>query len=300
MAYTATVIHEGSRELNQQRPGELSTYEDSYAIVWSGAGGRALTDALGASGLPRPKITRGLSIQGATYVCMARQVAPHPDHPNDYTAKVLMAQRVQDDVPFVKVTRQAGVRLVDQYRRFSALPTDGAASFPPAVGDAVTGQAIDIAGNPAVRFRVPTQAITVEVMYDAAYAAFANSGNSVPDYNAENSTYAFKRNTAAILGWAKGKVLFEGADEATVDDIWRVRTYRFLADDWFHLEQRPALDIDGAPWLNTTATWADGTPVKQVGKVYWHQPYPDLAAFTSLLPAAVLAEVVNPTPVVTV
>lgn len=297
MAYTAILTHDGSRSLSRERPGELSQYADVGHLVYSGSGGVALADALGATGLPAPKSSRGLTLNGSSYVCMKVEVNPHPTHANDYVYKATYATRVNPEIPFVKVTRTAGVRLADQYRRFSALPTSGAASFPPVTADRITGTAIDINGTPAVRYRVPTQVITVEVMYDAPVVANAST-TAVPDYEAEAATYAFKRNSAAFLGWGIGKVLFEGADESPVDDIWRVRTFRFTADAWAHLEQRIALHINGGPILDVAAVWADGfsTAVKQTTRVYWYQPFPDLAAFASLVPAGVLSEIATPTP----
>lgn len=295
MAYTAQKVAKGSEHAQILRPGELSTIRHTYHLNYSGSGGTAIADALAASGLPLPKVSRLGNVLGRDFICMAvEDVALVDNHQSKYICQVLFGARTMPDVPYVKVTRVDGVRLVDRWRTGSGFPTDGTAAFPPTAAESVGGTALDIAGTPVVRYRVPTQRITVEVMHDATRLKH-DTGTGFHDYNAELSTYAYKRNTNPLLGWPKGKLIYEGGTESPVDDIWRVRSYNFLADDWYHLEQRPDMAPDGSPRLGASATW-DSTTVYQSAKAWWYQPFPSFAALEALLPTGVLSEYDNPGP----
>ncbi len=295
MAYTAQLV-KGSEDGMLLRPGELSTYRQRYQVLHNGSGGTLLEDAAAATGLPVPKVTRGKTIRGASFVCMALEsLVKRLDHASTYDAVAIFGARVFTDIPFVKITRSHGYRLVDVWVDPSAFPTDFAAAFPPTSAEQITGTKVDVNGVPVVRYRVPQQTITVEVMVDGP-AAKASAGSALVPVSTELDAYAFKRNSADFLGCKKGTLLFEGGDESTVDDIWRVRSYVFVFDQWGFMEQRPALAPDGSPMTGAYTTWPDGTQIYQATRAWWYQPYKTLTAFSSIVPAAVLAELDNPTP----
>lgn len=287
-----------SDTLSASMPGEISTFQQVGIFRSDGLGGSP-ADSWGvyfASEVPRPKaarLTTGTAWQ-KSFVCINTVVKQLPEDGKTWIVTITWATRQNYDACAMKPTRSAGARLVDRWRD-GAPPAAGAATWPPTAGDEVSGTKLDVRGTPQ-RIAVPQQTVIVETFFDATFLRQA-SGVAWPNYQSINATYAFKRNSAAYLGWDAGKLLFLGCDETGVHDIWRTLTWRFLADEWFHLEQRPRLEANGKVLCADSSTWPDGSTMFHASKVAWYQPYPGTADFREMFDSCTKAQIDNPTPV---
>lgn len=296
MAYTWTKIHD-TGPMKLAKPGEVSTYVEVFHVVSDGGVSDPQTqhDVRVLSECPIPKITRfgGTSLYfPQQFVCASVDISHIKGAPHQWLVTVAWETRFGLTC-WVKTSRFGSGRLAARFRDGNPL-ADGTAAWPPTATEQVTGTKLDYMGQP-FQIMVPQQRIVVETMFDAT-ALKVSTGSAIPDYQTINSTYAFKRNNAAFLGWAKGKVLFEGCSETGQDDIWRTITWNFLADDWFHLEQRPVLDINGKPITTAGSAWADGTVPLHCANVVWFQPFTGTAALSSLFDSCTSSEIASPTP----
>lgn len=93
------------------------------------------------------------------------------------------------------------------------------------------------------------------------------------------------RNSAAFFNFVPGSLLYLGADVTGTFTGSKVRlTHEFLADEWFHLRQAPARDVNGTVELFTLATLPNGKALRVAETVYWRQPFPDTKPFKSISP----------------
>ena len=87
------------------------------------------------------------------------------------------------------------------------------------------------------------------------------------------------RNSEVFFGGAVGKVVYVGARSRSVGiNRWAV-THEFLYDEWFHLVQIADRDQDGNIILETFVLEPGQDPITVAKRVFWRQPFPELADF---------------------
>lgn len=151
---------------------------------------------------------------------------------------------------------QVTFRRVELYREQDPTAASDAGSALAASGYA------DTEGKPRHRDIMQVK-IELQLVLNTAYPPAGYSG--YPNMaNADN--FLGKRNDAAWLGFPLGSVLVDGISVVPDRDEYIRLTYSLVYDPWFHMEQRPELDVDQNPEVNTSG---NADPVN------WYQPYPD-------------------------
>jgi len=296
MAGTFTVVElPTSGSITKMKPGEVSSL--SLVSLVQGSTGTTSADLYNywTQVLFRcPKTFRWTAdTQLYSYVLAAVEITPVPDAAYKWIVRETFTTR-DGCTCLAKVTRSAGARIVDRFRVVTVPTSTTIGAFPPTSSEMIAGTPIDMRGTPQ-KYPVVTQNIVVETMYEAAYVK-SNTSLAWPDYQSIATSAQFKRNSASFLGWNAGQVVFMGMDESPVDDLWRMCTWRFVADNWYHLEQRAAPEANGKVLVADTSTWADGTVMMHASKVLWYQPYPSTFDFMTLFDTCVQNELSNPKP----
>jgi hypothetical protein len=266
-------------------PGEVSTWSQEFLFVYSPASPMlTAADIMGDALVPKPA-TRHPTIP--QWVCRSVTVAPSGSSSQAWNVRVKWTTRVAfgSSAPWFRITRSTSARTAAGYRSgdiWSGVASDGTVAFPPT--SAIGGVKVDSNGVP-LQWKISQQTIVVEHLWDRTKnrAADAMSGAaSSPDPPSEwTSVYANARNNATFLGWPAGYVTYQGWTANQSPDEWLVVSHRFLADDWQHLEQRPAPTPAGTKLLDTGPTWV-GIATASAKTVVWYQPYPTTANLSNL------------------
>jgi|LakMenE01Jun11ns_1017448.scaffolds.fasta_scaffold9914762_5 hypothetical protein len=229
-------------------------------------------------------------------VCRSVEITPVPSSPLAWNVRVTWSTRRSKDGngsrPWYQITRTTQHRTAAMYRSgnaiFSGVPADGTVTYPPSAY--MGGNKVDVGGQP-LQVKIAQQLIQVDFLWDRTKNTANGLGGgfaSSPDPPTEwTSVYTNTRNNGTFLGWPAGYVTYLGFTSNHTTDEWMVVSHRFLADDWQHLEQRPAPNVAGAPpRLGLGLTWGTGATavqVRSVEYVVWYQPYETLENFATLL-----------------
>lgn len=193
---------------------------------------------------------------------------------------------------FCTCTRATVVRSTSLYRKGASFPTDGTVSF--SGGADIGGSRVDTNGK-AKTYEVPQQLITIEVQYDRT---LPSGGPAAEPPWATYTSYVGTRNLATFLGAPKGTLLYQGFQTAPIDSNYYRLSHTFLYDAWYHLEQIPAPNPSGEPFLiGGVSIGSPSFQILQVKDVVWLQKYDSFAAFSSIVTAAQLAALTAPEPV---
>lgn len=298
MGSFTTVELAGSRSYELgQIPGE-SSMQIVYLIKWTPATTEAPTEAevLAACPAPNTRIPSGI-YSGNVYLktMVIRSVNIEPVREQAYTFRVTVRASTrqfgfsgQND--FCTCTRATVVRSTSLYRKGAALPTDGTVVFSGASD--IGGDKVDTNGK-AKAYEVPQQLVTLEVQYDRTLPS--GSPLAEPPW-ATYTSYVGTRNNATFLGAPKGTMLYQGFQTAPIDSNYYRLSHTFLYDAWYHLEQIPAPNPSGEPFL-TAGVSLNGVPILQVAHVVYLQKYDSFTNFSAIVTAAQLLALTAPEPV---
>lgn len=301
MAYTSKVIEMPATDSVQiASPGEVMTWTQNLLFtatpsdpateppwcVW-----QVLADPLVPSVGLRYCGDRCEFDKTTKFVCRNVRAQPVPQSPYAWTIQVTWTTRDSYVIgrEYFKITRSTGFRTAGMYRNGDAIwtgvPSNGTVAYPPTSW--MGGTKVDMNGQP-VQLRVAQQSISVDILWDRTKMrstdAMAGAVDS-PDPPSEwTSVYCNTRNDASFLGWPAGYVTYLGWTASQSPDEWLVISHKFLADDWQHLEQRPAPNAAGKPFMTTANIGSSPSiPVQQHMHVFWYQPYVALTNFQNLL-----------------
>mgnify|MGYP003346678260 CR=1 FL=1 len=181
----------------------------------------------------------------------------------------------------LKANELISTRVIEQYRTWTTLPTDGSPSYPPSD---MGGTKVDWNGNPRQR-EIAQQTIQLEYTWDRTTSASTTATD--PSFASFVAAQG-KRNTDTIFGFVKGSLLYRGCQATLEEERWRL-VHVWVFDDIYHLVQLPLPNATGAPILLPGITVA-GQQILQADKVGWFQPYTDFVNWSTLLPTEVYNE----------
>lgn len=281
-----------SGRISDAMPGEERTWTQQFVYVNDE---EANLDAH----FVRQDVTTGVPFTGMRHpdkpiwVCRSVEVSPIPQSKFGYMISVRWSTRHVLDNPaeatastrqWFRITRSTSIRTVAQYRSGTAiwsaanLLANKNVTWPPTAD--IGGDKVDANGQPK-QLRVAQQTIDVSFLWDRTY----DSTNAIADgADPEQQTFdAFlnTRNNASFLGWQAGMVTYVGTTYNQAPDEWMVVTHKFIADEWYHLEQRAVPNIAGPPLLVAGTNWI-GMPMRQAEKVAWYQPFNSVVDFELL------------------
>lgn len=227
------------------------------------------------------------------FICRSVDVSPIPQSPRAWQVRITWSHRQPQDPanPYYRITRSTGFRSFAAFRGGAAIwtgvPTNGSVPYPPTAW--IGGDKLDANQQP-VTWRIAQQSIQVDITWDRTFnkSTDAVSGAVVgPDPpNEWTSIYCNTRNDKAFLGWPTGYVTYLGWTASPSPDETMIVSHKFLADDFQHLEQRPAPAAGGTgkPLLALGLSWGASPtiPVQSTAYVAWYQPFQELADFTNL------------------
>lgn len=225
------------------------------------------------------------------FVCRSVDLSPVPQSPQAWNIRVTWSSRRPRNAarPWFNLTRTTTYRTAPMYKGggsiFSGVPANGDMPYPPTAW--ITGTSVDANLQP-LQVKIAQQQIQVDILWDRSFQlaadALAGAAASHDPPSEWTSVYSASRNNSAFLGWPEGYVAYLGWTANESPDEWLVISHRFLADDWQHLEQRPAPNAAGKPLLATGPTWgtSPAIPTQSAAHVAWYQPYPVRTNFWAL------------------
>jgi hypothetical protein len=137
----------------------------------------------------------------------------------------------------------------------------------------------DIGGSPEDSAGEPVSAKITSVIFDSLQVI-----NGTPNWSLIE-TMAATRNSAPFLGIGTGKVLYVPNRSYPQSGNKYFVQHRFIAHPWFHMIQKPIMDIDRKVALGVgsfTLPSGEDVLVGHADAVYWVQPFPDLSDFNAL------------------
>lgn len=206
-----------------------------------------------------PLLGSSISIGTATAYLRSRRISPIRRSSKRAWSAQLEYGPAQADEDFTATGSRVDAIAVDTYRTNASLP---GSIDNPATTD-IGGTRIDTGGDP-VSHLVPRQELRV-----------TNYLSSVP-----YDTYAAvvgKRNSATFLGKPAGYLLYRGTTDTRVGLNRYEVTHEFVYDGLAHLRQKPKLDQDRQPIIEL-----DGGGIPRAKHVFWVQPFPNTADFSTL------------------
>lgn len=177
--------------------------------------------------------------------------------------------KLPDEPGYIDVSMEVVAEFTDLWRGWSSvsIPTDGTASDTNTTD--IGGNGLDLGGVPGTMLRRMNQ-ITIRAVMEGDPFEIVESANW--------SSFIGKRNSTTIFGDVKGKVLYEGASMATIRFKVVSVAHRFLADEYFHLQQVPNRHKNG-PRVGEPVVDSSNN---RVAAVYFRQPYTDFAEFRDM------------------
>lgn len=298
MATTTTQLGQNFR-FSCGKAGDLSTITRTFMHTSDGLGGSPTTMEAAYNAWPRkPKLFRVTLATNWGEFVLSNLTFQKVEGTGTYawTVTETFTSR-HGETCMAKVTRTAGTRNIQWFRRGASLPanmlTGGA--FPPTSAELITtGTKVDMRGTP-LNALGPQINFVVETMYEARYLK-ASTSKPWPDYELKAANFMLKRNSVGFMGLPAGSVVFVGMDENEVDDLWRIASYRFIWDLYGHLEQRVYPEVNGKALVADTSTFPTGDTMMHASKVYWYQPYPNTADLYDLFTQCVKDELITPSP----
>jgi len=223
-------------------------------------------------------------------VCRSVNMVPARERPYTWRVQATYSNPEMVDADmgvFARQTRTSGSRLMETYRTWTTLPTDGSPSYPPTD---IGGTKLDWNGNPRQR-EVAQQTIQLEYFWDRT-----TSGSDTATEPAFSTfiTNQGKRNTDVLFGCPKGSLLYRGCQATLENEVWRL-VHVWVFDNLYHLVQLPVPNATGAPILTAGITIA-GQQILQVTSVGWYQMYTDFVDFSTVLPADIYGELTKARP----
>lgn len=227
------------------------------------------------------------------FICRSVDVSPIPQSPRAWQVRITWSHRQPDVIsnPYYRITRSTSFRSFAAYRGDTAgssiwtgVPADGTVPYPPTSW--IAGAKLDVNMNP-LTWKIAQQSIQVDITWDRTFnkSTDAVSGATLgPDPPDEwTSIYCNTRNNAEFLGWPTGYVTYLGWTASPSPNETMIVSHKFLADDYYHLEQRPFPGESGTgqPMLDVGATWVT-FPTQSAKYVAWYQPYATLADYSNL------------------
>lgn len=120
----------------------------------------------------------------------------------------------------------------------------------------IGGTKVDRSGKP-VEQTVNSVTFKLSLVVDCSGTI---SGQTLTSLYDDIDTVRGKWNSATFLHWSANKLLCTAADVSHIRDEYYRASYSFLWDEWLLCDQKPNLDVDGYPIMDTN---------KQVKDVYW-------------------------------
>jgi len=270
-----------------------------YLVKWTSAGTDVPTELALIAFCPQPNTRIDSTIYGSssylkTMVIRSVDIQPIREQAYHYRVTVRASTRqygLTDQTDFCQCTRATIVRSTALYRKDPTIPTYGTVAF--SSGADIGGTAVDINGK-AKAYEVPQQIVTIEIQYDRTLSA---SSPAAEPLWATFTSYVGKRNDATFLGAPKGTLLYQGFQTAPIDSNYYRMSHTFLYDAWYHLEQIPAPNPSGEPFL--IAGVSIGSPpftILQLKDVVWLQKYDSFASFSGIITGSQLLSLTNPVP----
>lgn len=279
--------------------GEETTFTQVCTFVYDDATLKTVWDVLSDNVVPKqgqryvPPGTPANTDPRRRFICRSVDVSPIPESPRAWQVRITWSHRQPQDPtnPYYRITRSTGFRSFAAYRGGAAIwtgvPTNGSVPYPPTAW--IGGDKLDANQQP-VTWRIAQQSIQVDITWDRTFnkSTDAVSGAVLgPDPpNEWTSIYCNTRNNAAFLGWPIGYVTYLGWTASPSPDETMIVSHKFLADDFQHLEQRPAPAAGGTgkPLLALGLSWGASPtiPVQSTAYVAWYQPFQELTDFSNL------------------
>lgn len=94
-------------------------------------------------------------------------------------------------------------------------------------------------------------------------------------------SYVWKRNSTSFLDCEPGSVIYAGCSVNRIGERLFQYNHKFVYDQWFHMRQSPARDLNGDPYL---MSHPQSTLIKVCEYVRWIQPFPDLTELRNIDP----------------
>lgn len=279
--------------------GEETTFTQVCTYVYDDATLKTVWDVLSDNLVPKqgqryvPPGTPATNDPRRRFICRSVDVSPIPQSPRAWQVRITWSHRQPQDPtnPYYRITRSTGFRSFAAFRGGAAIwtgvPTNGSVPYPPTAW--IGGDKLDVNQQP-VTWRIAQQSIQVDITWDRTFnkSTDAVSGAVLgPDPpNEWTSIYCNTRNNAAFLGWPIGYVTYLGWTASPSPDETMIISHKFLADDFQHLEQRPAPAAGGTakPFISAGLSWgtSPSVPVHSAAYVAWYQPFQELTDFSNL------------------
>ena len=300
MTATVTVIElVDSRTWTWNQPGNESSVVCTYLASWLPNDPADVYPGdqiiLGDTNMPKPSRRPPTAVHAndaslVELVCRSVNMVPARERPYTWRVQATYSNPEMVDAAmgvFARQTRTSGSRLMETYRTWTTLPTDGSPSYPPSD---IGGTKLDWNGNPRQR-EVAQQTIQLEYFWDRT-----TSGSTTATEPAFSTfiTNQGKRNTDVLFGCPKGSLLYRGCQATLENEVWRL-VHVWVFDNLYHLVQLPVPNATGAPILTAGITIA-GQQILQVTSVGWYQMYTDFVDFSTVLPADIYGELTKARP----
>lgn len=281
----------GSRAWTIAQKGTESSVQCTYLVRWVPATTEAYpgdATVLGDANLPKPS-TRAPAALHATdpwikqMICRTVTLTPESSVPYAWNVQATYTTVLDpygNAGRYIRMTKSAGERTLGQYRTFTSIPSNGAATWPPVD---MAGTKLDLHGTPKP-LTVATETITLEYVHDRSAATTTPNEPNWYAFGAAQGT----RNSAAMFNntYQIGTLLYKGCQATLEQECWRlIHVWQF--DNLSHLEQVPCPNPTGNPVLAATGTFNGTTGFMQTQLVGWYQRYPTLSNSLTMLPADV-------------
>jgi hypothetical protein len=300
MTATVTVIElADSRTWTWNQPGNESSVVCTYLASWLPNDPADVYPGdqiiLGDTNMPKPSRRPPTAVHAndtslKELVCRSVNMVPARERPYTWRVQATYSNPEMVDAAmgvFARQTRTSGSRLMETYRTWTTLPTDGSPSYPPSD---IGGTKLDWNGNPRQR-EVAQQTIQLEYFWDRTTSA---SDTATEPAFSTFITNQGKRNTDVLFGCPKGSLLYRGCQATLENEVWRL-VHVWVFDNLYHLVQLPVPNATGAPILTAGITIA-GQQILQVTSVGWYQMYTDFVDFSTVLPADIYGELTKARP----
>lgn len=282
-----------SRVWTWNQPGTESSVVCTYLASWlpNDPGDTYPGDAtmLADTNMPKPSRRPPAAVHASDpsikeMVCRSVSMTPMRERPYTWRVQATYSNPEMVDADMgvmARQTRTASSRVMETYRTWTTLPTDGTPSYPPTD---MAGTKLDWNGNPRQR-EIAQQTIQLEYLWDRTTVGSTTA--TEPAFSTFITAQG-KRNTDVLFGCPKGTLLYRGCQATLEQEAWRL-VHVWVFDNLYHLVQLPVPNATGAPILTAGITVA-GQQILQVTSVGWYQMYTDFVDFSTVLPADIYGE----------
>jgi hypothetical protein len=292
MGTVSIIERPASRVWNIGQKGTETSVTATYLVRWIPASD---TDAypgdtviLTSGSLPKPTTRAPSTLHGSDpYIkqMICRSVSMTPETATPYAWQVNATYtgtaNPYDTGRYCRMTKSASERMMGQYRTYTSIPTNGAATWPPTD---MGGTKLDLHGTPRP-LSVATESITLEYVHDRSGATVGTP--TEPDWYAFGQAQGTRNSSVMFNGvYAIGTLLYRGCQATLEQECWRlVHLWQF--DNLWHLDQVPCPNPTGQPVLVASGTFNGTTGFMQTSQVGWYQRYPTLSNHLTMLPSTI-------------